>query len=48
MNRILVHGVGFGSWSLILCKALFTAIIGLIGLRLFNGLNSNSYYSTSR
>ena len=48
--RILVHGVGLGSWSLLLFKAFFTFVIGLVGLKLFKGLNTSygNSYSSSR
>lgn len=49
LAEILVHSFGLGSWSLILCKAGFTTIIGLIGMRIFYGLRSftNSHYGSS-
>ncbi|KAL5019636.1 hypothetical protein ScPMuIL_002528 [Solemya velum] len=45
--EILIHALGFGSWTLLLSKALFTVCTGLIALQLYLGMssqNANSYY----
>jgi len=44
--EILIHAVGLGSWPLLLSKAVFSGIVGLIALQLYLGLaqDKNSYY----
>lgn len=43
-TRILIHGVGLGSWSLIGCKMSFTLIIGLIALKLHHNIKLNNQH----
>jgi hypothetical protein len=46
--EVLIHAVGFGSWTLLLMKSLLTAIVGLLSLQMFvsltTGKDSNAYY----
>jgi len=46
--RLLINAVGFGSWSLLLVKAVYTGGVGLLALQMFlslsTGKDSNSYY----
>ncbi len=46
--RILIHAVGLGSWTLLICNSLFTCTVGLIAMQMYLGLSAgkemNSYY----
>merc|ERR1719419_1582343 len=44
--EILIHAVGLGSWTLLLCKAVFSGGVAMLALQLYLGLaqDINSYY----
>jgi len=46
--EVLIRTIGFGSWTVLLLKALYTSVISLLALQMFVGLtagkDANSYY----
>ncbi|XP_048254509.1 BOS complex subunit TMEM147-like [Haliotis cracherodii] len=45
--EILIHAVGFGSWTLLISKAVFTACVSMVSLQMYLGIPSqlqNSFY----
>jgi len=44
--EILIHAVGLGSWTLLLCKGVFSGGVAMLALQLYLGLaqDLNSYY----